>query len=89
MKNEIDVHQALMVVNKITRHGTKKEEGIYHYEGLSVESDIDGYTVCLTDGRTQLTLLFHNKYEFDYPNKTALDSFMRRYWSIYGLQSKS
>ncbi|WP_299010454.1 DUF3081 family protein [uncultured Shewanella sp.] len=84
MKNEIDVHQALAVVNKITRDGVKKD-GVYHFEGLTVESDSDGYTVVLTDGRTSLTLFFHNKYEFDYPDSTAFENFMRRYWAIYGM----
>ena len=87
MKNEIDVHQALAVVNKIIQHGVKKE-GVYHYEGLCVESDVDGYTVWLTDARTCLTLFFHNKYEFDYPDKTALDSFMYRYWEIYNMKAE-
>lgn len=84
MKNEIDVHQALAVVNKITRDGVK-QEGSYHFEGLTVEPDSDGYTVVLTDGRTSLTLFFHNKYEFDYPDSTALESFMHRYWTVYGM----
>ena len=77
MKNDLDLHMLLRVFEKIRNHGEETEQG-HQLEGVKAQSDFDGYTVVLTDVQCTLTLFFHNKYEFDYPNSTAREQFEKR-----------
>ena len=85
MKNEIDIHRALRVFNSITLLGEKQTNDIsasYQLCGINAETDFDGYTITLSDAQVCLTIYFHNKYQFDYPNNDALDNFLRRFSDI-------
>jgi len=66
-EHKIDVKQALRVFDKATRKGDKKDDG-WHYRGLTVSTDFDGYTVFISSSKVQLTVFFHNKYTVDYGN---------------------
>ena len=77
MKNDLDLHMLLRVFDKIRTKGEQIEQG-HQLEGIKAVSDFDGYTVVLSDVQCNLTLFFHNKYEFDYPSGTAREQFEKR-----------
>lgn len=81
MKNEIDIHRALRVFNKVATLGEKQSDNIqsvYRLCGLNALTDFDGYTISLSDAQVRLDIFFHNKYKFDYPNNEALENFLAR-----------
>ncbi|MDO6619728.1 MULTISPECIES: DUF3081 family protein [unclassified Shewanella] len=87
MKNAIDIYEALKVFNKITDMGQKLaaadgDNSSYELCGLNAQTGFDGYTIILSDGRTSLTIYFHNKYQFDYPDNAAFDNFMARFAEV-------
>lgn len=91
MKNEIDIHRALNVFNSITSLGDKQTNhysASYQLCGIEAETDFDGYTITLRDAQVTLTIYFHNKYQFDYPNNDALDNFLRRFADVENLAKK-
>lgn len=77
MKNEIDIQWVLRVVNKINAEGEKLDGG-YKLNGLTVTSDLEGYNISIEDGRCSLHIGFHNVYDFDYPDASAMENFMAR-----------
>ncbi len=77
MEHKIDVRQALEVFTKVTQHGEKDGED-YCLDGLRVSTDFDGYTVFLRDDQVSLTIHFHNKYDIDFPSRSALENFLER-----------
>lgn len=77
MEHKLDIHQALRVVDKVTRYGEKKGEE-YHFKGLVARPDFDGYTVVLKDDMTSLGIYFHNSYKLDFPDNVALEQFLER-----------
>ena len=93
MKNEIDIHRALKVFNKVTQYGEKRalEDGFgghdYWLCGISAQTDHDGYTITLSDAQVSLTVFFHNKYQFEYPTNDALDNFLRRFNDVENFQA--
>ncbi|WP_193163941.1 DUF3081 family protein [Microbulbifer hainanensis] len=74
-EHKIDVKQALRVFDKATREGEKKEDG-WHFRGLTMSTDFDGYTVFINSPKVQLTVFFHNKYTVDYGNALELQEFV-------------
>ena len=74
-EHKIDVKQALRVFDKATREGEKKEDG-WHYRGLTMSTDFDGYTVFINSPKVQLTIFFHNKYTVDYGSALDLQEFV-------------
>ncbi|WP_434928296.1 DUF3081 family protein [Shewanella sp. HL-SH8] len=85
MKNEIDIHRALRVFNKVTQYGEKTSdtaESVYHLCGINALTGFDGYTITLSDVQVKLDIFFHNKYQFDYPNNEALDNFLKRFSDV-------
>ncbi|QDE32494.1 MULTISPECIES: DUF3081 family protein [Shewanella] len=97
MKNEIDIHRALKVFNKITQYGEKRaiesdDDGHLDHDywlcGMSAQTDHDGYTISLSDAQASLTVFFHNKYQFEYPTNDALDNFLRRFNDIENYQAQ-
>ncbi|MBV7314681.1 DUF3081 family protein [Shewanella sp. NIFS-20-20] len=83
MHNELDLRWALSLAGKIRDKGelvSGNDEAalVYRLAAITLETDSDGYTIKLTDGRVDLTLFFHHKYELDYPDASALDSFMAK-----------
>lgn len=74
-EHKIDVKQALRVFDKATREGVKEGDG-WHYRGLTVSTDFDGYTVFINSAKVQLTVFFHNKYTVDYKNAHDLQEFV-------------
>ncbi len=77
MKNDLDIHQVLSVYSTIIDNGEKSENGTMLF-GMTALSSFDGYVVELTDGTVNLTVHFHNKYQLDYPNQIALQSFLEK-----------
>lgn len=74
-EHKIDIKQALRVFDKATREGVKEADG-WHYRGLTVSTDFDGYTVFINSPKVQLTVFFHNKYTVDYQNAFDLREFV-------------
>lgn len=74
-EHKIDVKQALRVFDKVSKEGEKRDDG-WHYRGLSVSTDFDGYTVFISSPKVQLTVFFHNKYTVDYNNAHDLQEFV-------------
>ncbi|MCT7940672.1 DUF3081 domain-containing protein [Shewanella holmiensis] len=85
MKNEIDIHRALRVFNKVATLGEKQSDNIqsvYRLCGLNALTDFDGYTISLSDAQVRLDIFFHKKYKFDYPNNEALENFLARFTDV-------
>ncbi|GAA5526052.1 hypothetical protein Maes01_02641 [Microbulbifer aestuariivivens] len=72
IEHKVDVKQALRVFDKVTKNGEKREDG-WHYRGLTCSTDFDGYTVYISNGKTLLTVFFHNKFTVDYANPVELE----------------
>lgn len=72
---------ALQVFEIITEHGEKAEEG-HQLEGVTATSDIDGYTVHLSDGQVTAHIMFHNTIAINSPNTQAERNFLRRLESL-------
>ncbi|GDY24797.1 DUF3081 family protein [Agarivorans sp. Toyoura001] len=77
MQRVVDVNLALRVYEKITRLGIKQGEG-YLYQGLQASSDWDGYTIVLSNQQLDLSVFFHNKYQFSVHDDKAIDSFIKQ-----------
>ncbi|MDP5208715.1 DUF3081 family protein [Microbulbifer sp. 2205BS26-8] len=74
-EHKVDVKQALRVFNRVTRDGRKTHDG-WHYQGLTVSTDFDGYTVFIHSNRVKLSIFFHNKFSVDYQNSNDLQEFL-------------
>ena len=75
--DKLDVERALRAFNIIREQGVERD-GQFHLGGLTASSDLDGYTVRITDSSVTLTIFFHNKFELDYGSSRQLDAFMER-----------
>lgn len=74
---KIDAKTVLEVFQTVMDHGSKAEEG-YHLAGLTATSDVDGYTVQLTDGRVTVRVMFHNSIDIDAPGNKDARRFMKK-----------
>jgi len=68
MQNRLNIHQMLKTFHKIVEHGHKSGHQ-YRLNGVTASSDLDGYTVYLSDDKVTLTIFFHNKYDLSAGNK--------------------
>ncbi len=71
MNSRLDVKVCLSVFNHILSHG-EQCDGNYVFQGFKAWSDFDGYTCFLNYSNVTLTMMFHGKYEVDYPNRDEL-----------------
>lgn len=76
-ETKIDTHQALLAVNAVLTNGHSSDAGT-SWRGLTVTSDLDGYTVTLSDDQVELRLLFHNKFQLKCPNRYAQIAFIEK-----------
>ena len=74
---KLDSRTALMAFQIITDKGEKAAEG-YSLDGLTATSDIDGYTVQLSDGTVTVHVMFHHSIAFDTPSNRATGHFLSR-----------
>ena len=77
MEQQFDVAQALNVIAKIVEFGEKQKHE-HFYLGLYVDQGFDGYRINLRDELVNVTIEFHNKFHFDYPNQKALELFIAK-----------
>lgn len=77
MEEDFDIKLALRVFANIQSFGDKRDD-TYYYQGLTGWSDLDGYTVEISDGEVKLSIYFHNQYEFKYDNGKLLDVFIHK-----------
>ena len=75
--DKLDSRTALLAFQIITDKGEKADEG-YYLEGLTATSDIDGYTVQLSDGQVTAHVMFHHSIAFDTPSNRATQNFLHR-----------
>ncbi|WP_444931572.1 DUF3081 family protein [Microbulbifer sp. SSSA002] len=75
-EQKIDVKQALRVFDKATKEG-HKEGNEWHYQGLTVSTDYDGYTIFINSPKVKLTVFFHNKFSVDSTSSKELEEFIR------------
>lgn len=67
----------LHIFNVIVSKGDKKGT-TYELEGISASHDFDGYTCWLTYKDLTITLLFHNKYQFEYTDNETAEHFVKK-----------
>lgn len=77
MKNDLDPRKILGIVDKITQLGQKQALG-FHYKGIDLNTDLEGYSIELCDSCCHLYFYFHHKYHLDYDTQQALDNFMAK-----------
>ena len=82
---KINTREALLTFEKIQQYGAKTESG-YILDGIRAESDFDGYTAFLKNEYVTLTLLFHNKFEFEYTNQRERNLFLEKIEKIARMQ---
>ncbi|MCO1334941.1 DUF3081 domain-containing protein [Microbulbifer sp. OS29] len=75
-EHTINVKQALRVFDKATKEG-RKEGNEWHYQGLTVSTDFDGYTLFINSPKVKLTVFFHNKFSVDSTSRKELEEFIR------------
>jgi hypothetical protein len=73
----LDIRLVLRVFNTVRDRGERRDEA-YFWQGMTVSSDYDGYTLELSDGHCNLTVRFHNKYTFASPNRVLQQEFIDR-----------
>ena len=79
MKNDIDGKFLLTVFGKVEKHGRAITNDLgagFELDGITVNSGFDGYEVYFDNGKVQLTLGFHNKWNSTAQNETAFDEFI-------------
>ncbi len=76
MKNQLDIHFVLKVMDKIRKSGVKSEKG-YVLEGIEAGTGYDEYTVYLATPQVTLHIFFHNKYQFEYQKEEHFKGFMK------------
>ena len=74
---KVNVTDVLLGVSLITQKG-EHSDGAYRYRGLKVQTDADGYTVVVSDDETSLTVMFHNTYRIDTPQRRAMNAFFQK-----------
>jgi hypothetical protein len=67
----------LQLFNVVSTQGEKINDG-YEFQGIRAWHDFDGYTCWLKYNDLTVTLLFHNKYQFDYQSEDTLTNFMKK-----------
>lgn len=77
MHNSIDLKTCLRVFNETINKGERCGD-YYEYHDFKAWSDFDGYTCFLQYNRVTITLMFHGKYEIDYPDKEQLAAFEQK-----------
>lgn len=81
MKNELESRFILSVFDKISKQGSKREDG-YFLEGIKAYTDHDGYTLFFEDALVQLRFGFHNQYHYEYDKTEHLEQFLKKLRSI-------
>ncbi|MHA7880199.1 MAG: DUF3081 family protein [Saccharospirillum sp.] len=77
MSEKVEAAKALKVFQIIIDEGTKTDRG-HELGGLIATSDIDGYTVHLSDGTVTVHIMFHYKFAADTPSRRATANFLKR-----------
>lgn len=77
MDDRLDIRMALRVFEKVRQNG-EPQEYEHFWQGIHAGSDFEGYTLTLRDQHVTLTLLFHNKYAFDYQHAHQLEAFIEK-----------
>lgn len=67
----------LHAFNYICTQGIKIDNA-YELQGIKAWHDFDGYTCWLSYNDLTITLLFHNKYEFDYKHDETVERFIKK-----------
>jgi len=75
--NQLKKNSLLEVFNYITTHGNKID-GSYELSNIRASYDFDGYTCWLKYKDLTITLLFHNKYSFDYKEEKTVREFTNK-----------
>ncbi|GAA6172567.1 hypothetical protein NBRC116592_22370 [Colwellia sp. KU-HH00111] len=71
-----DKRNLLHVFNVIRDNGVKVNQG-YELQGIKAWHDFDGYQCWLSYHDLTVTLLFHNKYQFDYSHDDTVANFTK------------
>lgn len=74
---KVKISEVLLAVSLITQRGEVRD-GVYHYNGLAVQADADGYTVVVKDDESSLTVMFHNTYKVATTQRRALKAFFQK-----------
>lgn len=77
MDDKVKVANVLRVFQKIMDEG-ERDGHVRKLNGLQAESDIDGYTLTITDGAVTMRVFFHNKFEINSPSRKATQNFLKR-----------
>ncbi len=75
MLEKVKVRKVLQVFEKIRSYGSPTDDG-YMLNGITATTDFDGYSAILKNDYVTLTVLFHNKFTFDYSNKKEKNLFL-------------
>ena len=77
MQNLLDLKNCLSIFDHVLSKGEKVDGG-YMFDGLKAWHDFDGYQCYLYYDKVTLTMMFHGKYDVDYPDKAHLDAFEKK-----------
>jgi hypothetical protein len=66
----------LYTFNQVLSNG-EHYQGRYYFQGLSAWHDFDGYTCYLGYKDLTLTLYFHNRFSFEFSEKSTMSAFTK------------
>ncbi len=82
MSEKVDIKKALLAFNVIITEG-KRSGDAYTFNGVSAQSDFDGYAIALYNDYVRLDIYFHNKIAFTYSNDRERKLFLEKIESLY------
>lgn len=81
MDDKLRIGNLLRAFQTIIDRGERSESG-HQFNGVNATSDVDGYTLVLSDATVSATVFFHNKLHIETPNRRATDAFLKKISAI-------
>tara|TARA_S200000501_G_C20503133_1_gene603540 strand:+ start:36 stop:305 length:270 start_codon:yes stop_codon:yes gene_type:complete len=77
LDNKVNVAKALRVYQKVVNEGVRDQNQVV-WQGLTVGSDWDGYSINLSEGRVNLQIFFHQRFSLEAPNRKEAALFLKK-----------
>ena len=76
LDKKVNVGKAFRAYQKVVDLGVKEKDQ-YVFQGVTVWSELDGYSITLTAGRVTLRIFFHQRFSLEAPNSEEAALFLR------------
>lgn len=72
----LDFHSILWAAEIIKSNG-KLNNGLYLYQGFTLNTGYDGYSITVSSNTVDLTINFHNTFNINSPSRAETERFLR------------